>query len=88
MRHELQIVLLAAFVVRAQDLASDASKSVDGYFDGHLFPNMLLIRSYGRDARRREAEVLEKLARRCGLAETVDADHRALQADVLAPDSR
>src|SRR5882672_5001595 len=37
------------------------------------------------DVFRGEAEVLEEVARRGGLAEAVHADHRALESDVLAP---
>ena len=40
----------------------------------------------GRHVLRREAEVLEQFGRRRRLAEAVDADHRAFQPDVLAPE--
>src|SRR6476660_6240925 len=44
-RHELQGVLLAAFIVGPQHHASDASKTVDRYLD---HPNMLLTTSATR----------------------------------------
>ena len=36
-RDDREIVLLPAFVVRAQDVAADAAVAVDGDFDGHAF---------------------------------------------------
>ena len=35
-RDDLEIVLLASFVVRAKDVAADAAVAVDGDFDGHV----------------------------------------------------
>ena len=37
-RHDLDVVLLAALVVGAEDVAADAAIAVDGDLDGHFLP--------------------------------------------------
>jgi hypothetical protein len=52
-RDDLQVMLLAALVMGAQDVAADAAVAVDGDFDGHALLLKIANRSRASPPRRR-----------------------------------